>query len=86
MLHYPALVISPFAYNQKVGLALFMPITSHVKGYPFEHCIDCDEIKGAVLCDQIRSLDWKERKAKFILQLPKCVVEDILAKFQVLIE
>lgn len=82
----PALVISPLSYNQKVGLALFMPITSHVKGYPFEYCIDLEKIKGAVLCDQIRSLDWKERKAKFILHLPAAALEDIMAKLRVLLD
>jgi mRNA interferase MazF len=82
----PALTISPLSYNKKVGLALFMPITSHVKGYPFEHIIEVKEIKGAVLCDQIRSLDWKERKAKFIVQLPNAALEEILAKLHVLLE
>lgn len=81
----PALVISPHAYNLKTGLALFMPITSQIKGYPFEILIEFEQIKGAILCDQIRSLDWKARNTKFITQLPLIMVEDALAKLHVLL-
>ncbi len=81
----PALVISPQSYNLKTGLALFMPITSQIKGYPFEITIEVEEIKGALLCDQIRSLDWKARKAKFMAQLSLSIVEDALAKLHVLL-
>lgn len=63
----PALVISPKAYNGKVGLALFCPITSHVKGYPFEVALPEDSgVIGVVLADQLKSLDWRARKAKLI--------------------
>lgn len=67
----PAVVISPVEYNQKVGLALFCPITSRVKGYPFEVVLpDGLPISGAVLTDQIKSLDWKARRARRICALP----------------
>ena len=57
----PALVLSPAAYNEKVGLAILCPVTSHMKGYPFEVLIpDGLEIGGAVLSDQVKSLDWRE--------------------------
>ena len=56
----PALVISPFDYNAKVGLAIFCPITSQKKGYPFEVNIKNKKIDGVVLSDQIKSLDWKK--------------------------
>ncbi len=82
----PAVVISPYSYNHKTGLGLFMPITSQVKGYPFEVLIDFDGIKGAVLCDQMRSLDWIARKAKFVTHLPPMIVVDIFSKFQVLLD
>ena len=62
-----------------------MPITSKIKGYPFEVIIDKDEIQGAILCDQIRSLDWKARKAKFAAHLSTSILEDALAKFRVLL-
>lgn len=81
----PALTISPFSYNLKTGLGLFMPITSKIKGYPFEVTVECDEIHGAVLCDQIRSLDWKARKAKFITHLSSAILTDVMSKFQVLL-
>lgn len=81
----PALVISPQQYNSKTGLALFMPITSQVKGYPFEVLIETDEVNGAILSDQIRSLDWRARKAKKFACAPESVVDDVLAKLKVLL-
>ncbi len=63
----PALVISPKAYNAKVGLALFCPVTSRVKGYPFEVVLPKGSgVIGVVLADQLKSLDWRARKAKLI--------------------
>ena len=60
----PALVLSRLAYN-KFGLCLLCPITSKIKGYPFEVVLsDASVIQGAVLCDQIRSVDWRERRVK----------------------
>lgn len=81
----PALTISPHSYNLKTGLGLFMPVTSKIKGYPFEVIIDNGEIQGAILCDQIRSLDWKARKARFVTHLSSSILEDVLAKFRVLL-
>jgi len=83
----PALVISPKIYNQKVGLALFCPITSQIKGYPFEVEISTNlEIKGVILCDQIKSLDWKMRKAKKICRIPSNILDDVIARIKILIE
>jgi mRNA interferase MazF len=63
----PALVISPMAYNGKVGLALLCPVTSRVKGYPFEVVLpEGSGVIGVVLADQLKSLDWRARKAKLI--------------------
>ena len=63
----PALVISPRAYNAKVGLALFCPVTSRIKGYPFEVALpEGIGVVGVVLADQLKSLDWRARKAKLI--------------------
>ena len=63
----PALVISPKSYNGKVGLALFCPVTSRVKGYPFEVLLPEDSaVVGVVLADQLKSLDWRARKARLI--------------------
>jgi len=85
--HEQALVVSPRSYNQKVGLALFCPITSHIKGYPFEVVLPCEgKASGAILSDQIKSLDWRVRRAKRISRAPKDVVKEVLAKIRSLIE
>lgn len=81
----PALVISPQAYNMKTGIGLFGPITSKIKGYPFEVTIEFVGIHGAVLSDQIKFLDWRARKAKLITRLPIEIVEDVLAKLKTLL-
>jgi mRNA interferase MazF len=79
--HRPAVVLSPRAYNHKAALALFCPITSRIKSYPFEVVLpDGLPIQGAVLCDQVKSLDWFARRAEFAGKLPKLFVEDVLAK------
>ena len=83
----PALVISPRIYNQKVGLGLFCPITSQIKNYPFEVKIPQSlKIKGVILSDQIKSLDWKERKAKLICKLPKRNFKEVIGKIKTLID
>ena len=76
----PALVISHAEYNKKVGLALFYPITSKVKGYPFEVRLKLKQINGVVLSDQIKSLDWKARSVKFIEIAPTKVLEEAREK------
>lgn len=81
----PAVTISPYSYNLKTGLGLFMPITSKIKGYPFEVVTNGDRIQGAILCDQIRSLDWKARKAQFIARISNTILEEVLEKFKVLL-
>lgn len=82
----PALVMSPGAYNRKVGLALVCPITSKVKGYPFEVEIPPGlQAQGAILCDQIRSLDWRARQAERCCPAPVAVVEEVTAKVLTLI-
>jgi mRNA interferase MazF len=77
----PALVLSPKIYNQKVGLALFCPITSKVKGYPFEvNLPEMVGVSGTVLSDQIKSLDWSVRNAERIASVSKEILEEVLAK------
>ena len=83
----PAVVLSPGAYNGKVGLAILCPITSQVKGYPFEVPIpDGLPVRGAVLADQVKSLDWKARQAEWMCTLPSDVTAEVLAKLGVLLE
>jgi mRNA interferase MazF len=82
----PVVIISPAAYNGKVGLALLCPITSQVKGYPFEVKIpDGLAVTGVVLSDQVKSLDWRARKAELICTLPEMVAEEILRKLSALL-
>ncbi len=82
----PALVISPQKYNDKTGLFLCMPITSKVKNYPFELAINTAELQGVILCDQVRSFDWRAREAKKILTITKDEVKLALAKFKLLVD
>lgn len=77
----PALVVSPAAYNGKTGLALFCPITSQVKGYPFEVALPAGAaVSGVVLSDQIKSLDWRARRAELICTLPNDLVLIVLKR------
>lgn len=85
--HRPALVLSPESYNRKVGLSLLCPITSQVKGYPFEVRVpDGLKASGAVLSDQVKSMDWKTRRASFLCSLPESTVKEVLNKIATLLE
>jgi mRNA interferase MazF len=82
----PVLVLSPASYNAKVGLALFCPITRQVKGYPFEVLVPTGmSVKGAVLADQVKSLDWRTRRAELIGRLPVVFVHEVSAKVKTLL-
>ncbi len=82
----PAVVLSPAAYNGKVGLAILCPITSQIKGYPFEVLIpEGLDVKGAILSDQVKSLDWRARKAKFGGRLSASVFNEVVQKLRTLI-
>ncbi len=83
----PAAVLSPAAYNGKVGLAIFVPVTTRVKGYPFEVMIPENlPVKGVILSDQVKSLDWRAREAEFVCELPPATVEEVLQKLNTLLE
>jgi mRNA interferase MazF len=82
----PALVLSPAAFNGKVGLAILCPITSQIKGYPFEVLLPSGlKIGGAILSDQVKNLDWKARYAEFICRLPVATLDEVLQKLGTLI-
>jgi len=81
----PAVVLSPQLYNKKTGLALFCPMTTKQKGYPFEVKIKTEKINGVVLSDQIKSLDWQQRGAEFIVKATEKEVNEIIKKLNVLI-
>ncbi|RPH35117.1 MAG: endoribonuclease MazF [Chloroflexi bacterium] len=83
----PALVLSPRAYNSTASLALCCPLTTRVKGWPFE--VDAETelagAKGVVLADQVKALDWRARNADLAARAPKKVVAEVLAKLKVLL-
>jgi mRNA interferase MazF len=79
----PALVVSQRTYNAPTGLALCCPITSQVKGYPFEVPVTpANGVRGVILCDQVRNVDWR---ARFIIQASPDCVDDVLAKIEALV-
>jgi mRNA interferase MazF len=85
--HRPALVLSPESYNRKVGLALLCPVTTRIKGYPFEVRVPAGlQTSGVVLSDQVKSMDWKARGASFLCSLPETVVRDVLSKVGTLLK
>ena len=82
----PAVVLSPSAYNSKVGLALLCPVTTQIKGYPFEVNIPKGfKVSGTILSDQVKSLDWKVRHAEFFDKIPESVTLEILKKLTTLL-
>lgn len=85
--HRPGVVISPSSYNRRVGLALCCPVTSQVKGYPFEVLLPKGlAVEGAILADQIKSLDWRVRKARRLGRLPADVLNEAVGKILALVD
>ena len=78
--------MSPRSYNQRTGLMLACPITSKVKGYPFEVAVEGKKIQGVVLSDQIKCLDWKARNAAYVEKAREEVHREVQAKLLVLLE
>jgi mRNA interferase MazF len=82
----PAFVVSPAFYNVKSGLALLCPVTSRVKGYPFEVALpEGLEIQGVVLADQVRSVDWRARNWVFAERMPEPIIDQVLARIAPLV-
>ena len=82
----PAVVLSPESYNGTVGLAILCPITSRVKGYPFEVTIPAGlDVTGVILADQLKSADWRVRNAELICSLPMTTVDTVLQRVQTLL-
>jgi mRNA interferase MazF len=83
----PAVVVSPQAYNGRVGLALFCPIMSRAKGYPFEVALPPDlPVGGVALADQVKSLDWRARHAQLAGRLPDATSAEVVGKLATLLE
>ena len=82
----PALVLSPAIYNRRASLALLCPITNQLKGYPFEVKLpDGLPISGALLADQLKSVDWSSRRAQFAAKAPQSVIVEVTAKLRPLL-
>lgn len=83
----PALILSPASYNGKSGLALICPVTSQVKGYPFEVPLPSGlAVRGVILSDQIKNLDWQVRRAEFICRLPDETTVQVLKRVGLLLK
>jgi mRNA interferase MazF len=82
----PAVVLSPSSYNLKVGLAIFCPITSKGKSYPFEVRLpDKCLVQGVILADQVKSFDWRSRNAEYICTISSLLLKDISKKLKLLL-
>lgn len=83
--HRPALVISPAAYNSKASLMVCCPMTTKIKGHPFEVLVEVDGAQAAILSDQVKSLDWKSRRAKKKSMVDKEAMSHVRAKIKALL-
>ena len=82
----PAVVLSPYSYNTKVGLAILCPVTGQPKGYPFEVLLPAGlPVAGAILSDQVTSLDWRARDTELICALPTETISEALQKLATLL-
>ena len=82
--HRPALVLTPARYNGLRGMMICCPITSRIKKYPFEVVVSHDP-PSAVLADQVKSLDWRERKAERKGKVDAHVLAEVQAKIRALL-
>ena len=80
----PALTVSYKEYNGKIGLGLFCPITSKIKGYPFEVEVGAKSVSGCVLSDQVKSLDWTVRNIEYIEKLDVEKLNDVIGNIVIL--
>jgi mRNA interferase MazF len=82
----PALVLSPSAYNGRVGLALFCPITNRAKGYPFEVVLPHGSgVSGVIGADQVKSLDWRARNVSRITAVSRETIAQVQHRLQALL-
>jgi len=82
----PAIVLSPRTYNERAGLAVLCPITSQIKNYPFEVQLPSgSKIRGVILADQLKSVDWRHRRAEKFGKIPPAVLDQVRQRIAVLI-
>ncbi len=81
----PALVLSVKAFNQRMKLAMLAPITHRVRGHGFEVLLEGSRTHGAVLCHQIRMIDYGARRARLIEKCPQPIIDDALARVRTIL-
>ncbi len=81
----PALVLSPQNYNKSSSLILCCPITSKIKGYPFEVPLNVAKITGAILSDQVRTLDWQAREVTKLAKVDQTLLDLVAERLMLLI-
>ena len=80
------MVLSPRKYNLKTGLFIGAPLTRTVRGYPFEFAVPAGyAVTGVVIADQVSSKSWKARGSQFVCRAPESLVDDVMAKFKLLL-
>jgi mRNA interferase MazF len=83
----PAVVLSPRSYNERAGLAVMCLITSQSKGYPFEVALAVGgRVRGMILSDHMKSLDWRERKAEKAGRLSPSILREVLERVSSLLQ
>jgi mRNA interferase MazF len=83
--HRPAVVLSPAAYNSKTGLMVCCPMTTRIKGHPFEVLVEVAGVESAILSDQVKSLDWKVRRARKRGEISQDAMQHVRAKLKALL-
>jgi len=83
--HRPALVLSPARYNEQRGMMICCPMSSKIKGYVFEVLAN-DEPPSVILADQLKSLDWRARKAVRKGAVSREVLAEVRAKLKALLQ
>lgn len=82
----PGIVLSPRAYNKRTGLAIVCPVTSHAKGYTFEVALPpASRLKGVILSDHLKSIDWRVRKTQKAGRIPPLVLQQVLDRISALL-
>ena len=83
----PAVVLSPRSYNGMAGMAVMCPLTTQVKGYPFEVPVPKgNRIHGVIMADQVKSLDWRGRGAQRAGRIPSAILADVLRRIAALLQ
>jgi mRNA interferase MazF len=80
-----ALVLSSFPFNRQIMLSMVAPITSRIRGHGFEVPLNGKKVKGVVLCQQVKMIDFTEMGVQFSEKAPKTVTSDVLAKVRTII-